>query len=443
MAELSAVDFAEATRVLQAFMEAGMRHDEAAMSACVTRRTLESGQLDASSGPEGMRMVLDDQRQEGERVVIRARAYPVDAPEDAAPAMELCCLMAREDGQWKFDLPGSLELMMGGSLEAAVEQMATALSEAVAGVDQALAAGFGQAFGDDGTESPGQDPNWDEASLTPAAGEFRPLGPLTTLPRTQAALSEAVGSPVLMQAMMPELLRQTGSDEMEVLTDWFEEQLFAGWAAMLTAVSQQGITLRNRLRAVRIEAVSQVESRLLAIDGSDLVYRMRLPYNEGFFQDDEVWAMLPGVLAGLPETIAEPVGRLLPTEDECPEAELYRRQVAPRLMRRISEAAGRPVALDADWDELGEASQSGRALWLWGLQRILGGVTLAGLEPAGGESPAAGLARVRIVLNYEVSQRYARFEDGTLEVGLNFYGGDHTGPYEHEIARALAGEAVE
>jgi hypothetical protein len=214
---------------------------------------------------------------------------------------------------------------------------------------------------------------------------------------------------------------------------------------MLAEVAQQRIALKDRLRAVRIEAVNQVESRLLVLDGSDLVYRMRLPYQDGFFQDDEVRTMLPGVLAGLPETIDEYVSgyRLIPNEDEHPDLDLYRRHVAPRLMRRICEAVGRHVALDVNWSEVGDLTNAGRTLSLWGLQRVLGGIALACLDPAKREALRAGLERIRIVLNHEVSKRYARYEDGKLEVGLNFYGGDHTGPYEYEVAQALAGNPVE
>lgn len=444
MSDLSASDSAEATRVLQAFMDAGTRHDEEAMRACVTRATVESGSMNASGGPEGMRFVLDEQHREGDVVVIRARAFPLDAPEGAEPALEMACLMVQEDGQWKLDLMATMERMLGGNLDEAMGQMADGLSQAMEGVGEAIGEGFRQAFGEEPAQLD-EDQKWDDASLTPSGEELQGLPALSDLPKTQAALSDAVGSPVLMQAMMTELLQQTSADEPEELANWFEDQLFAGWAAMLSEVAQQGIVLKNRLRAVRIEAVNQVESRLLVLDGSDLVYRMRLPFQGGFFQDDEVRAMLPGVLAGLPETIEESVSgyRLIANEDEYPDLDLYRRHVAPRLMRRIGEAAGRHVALGINWSEMSDATQSGATLSLWGLQRVLGGIVLACLDPARRQALNAGLARIRIVLNHEVVQRYARYEDGTLEVGLGFYGGAKTGPYEYEIAQALAGSPVE
>jgi hypothetical protein len=53
----------------------------------------------------------------------------------------------------------------------------------------------------------------------------------------------------------------------------------------------------------RDEAASRPEDRFLAVDGSDLVYRMFLNREDGYHSDAELASMLPAVLAGLPETI--------------------------------------------------------------------------------------------------------------------------------------------
>jgi hypothetical protein len=164
MPEFSASDISQATKVLETFMAAGTRHDEPAMRACLNRRTIESGNMDAAGGPEGMRFVLDNQHTEGEQLVIRARAFPVDSKDDTSPALELACLMVKEDGQWKFDLAGSVDRMMGsGGLEKVVEQMTTAIGDAMKGVGEALSAGLQQAFGQ--TE-PAAQPTLDSKSST-------------------------------------------------------------------------------------------------------------------------------------------------------------------------------------------------------------------------------------------------------------------------------------
>ena len=186
---------AQAKQVLQAFLDASLRKDEKAMRACVTRHTLESGQLN-SAGPEGVTLAMGEPQQEGEQWVIPVKAVPIGAPEGTPPVMEMPCLMVEEDGQWKFDLVGTAE-------------------------------------------------------------------------------------------------------------------------------------------------------RMMAIDGSDLLYRMALPENEGFFsKDDELAALLPGVLAGLPETIEASVAghRLLTTDDETLSVDLYEQRIAPRYMHRISTLLGRATA---------------------------------------------------------------------------------------------------
>jgi len=360
--------------------------------------------------------------------------------------MRMPGLMVREDGEWKFDMATTQQRMMTG-LDAALGQMAGALGQAMEGVGEAMATGLREAFGEGSAEplpaaAPAQ--SWDHAEMTPQPDEFYPLPELTTMPKTQAALSEAIGSPVLVQAALADLLRGFGEEQHDALVNWFEDQLFAGWAAMLAEAAKQ-FPLRDRLRALRIEGVHRAEARMLLVDGSDLVYRMVLPNNDGFYQDHEVAALLPGVLAQLPEAIdAAAAGRrLLPGEEDSPDCALQRDRLAPRFMRRIGALVGHPVALEADWDELCTSTIAGRVLALWGFNRILGGLALARLDPELNAALAAGLKCIRIVMNFDITRRYARYEDGALEVGLSYHEGGQTGPAESEVAAALAGSPVE
>jgi hypothetical protein len=443
MSELSASDSAQATLVLQTFMEASLRHDEATMRACVTRSTLEANQMKAEGGPEGVRFVFDDQHTEGELLVIRARAIPLDSPEGTPPALEMACLMVKEDGQWKFDLVRSVDRMMGG-MEQAMEQVATAMGEAMQGVGQALADGLQQAFGGSSAESLPQDQDWSTASLSPANAELLPVPAWwKNLPKTQAAVREALGSRVLVIAAMNDINQQAGSDDPDLLFNWFEDQLFAGWPAMLAQIAQT-VPLAGRLRAIRIESATRVENRLLAVDGSDLVYRMNLPYNDGFYQDDQAAALLPGVLAGLPETIDSVVAgfRLMPLDEQSVDLDLYRQSTAPRYMRRISELLRRNVALDVNWDEFGESPDAGRLLTMWGLNRVFGGIAFACLDPSRLDELALGLSRIRIVLRYDVDKCCASYENGVLELGLIPNCWADRGCYEHEIAAALTGQSA-
>src|SRR5690606_37876125 len=98
---------------------------------------------------------------------------------------------------------------------------------------------------------------------------------------------------------------------------------------------------------------------------------------------DELEAILPGVLAGLPESIDPAVAghRLLPNDDEHPDWSIYLQRELPRLMRRISNLAGRDVRLDADLEEMYDPATAARLYPHWGLNRVLGAVALAALDP--------------------------------------------------------------
>src|SRR5690606_16505608 len=111
---------------------------------------------------------------------------------------------------------------------------------------------------------------------------------------------------------------------------WFEDALFAKWPALLAAAAER-VPVRGRLRAVRIECAEHHGNRFLAIDGSDLVYRIHVNFTEGYYADDELEAILPGVLAGLPESIDPAVAghRLLPNDDEHPDWSIYLQRELP------------------------------------------------------------------------------------------------------------------
>lgn len=416
---------ADAKKALQGFVDASIRRDLEEMKSFLSKSTLESGQFNGSAGPEGVKYVLGEPRPEKDGILILLRAFPEGTPEAGEPVMQMDCLMIREKGSWKFDLAASVERMMGGALEQVVSTMA----EVVEGVGKAMGEGLQAAFGESDAEKSAPEASWDEAPLTPSAEELKPLPKMRPLPKTQAAVSKAVGSKVIVQAAMEELLMRAGSNEEDVLINWFEDSLFAGWAALLRPLG-----LKGRLRAIRIEAATHPSHRLLGIDGSDLVYRMNLPHDSGFFQDDQVAALLPGVLAGLPENIDPAVAghRLLPLDEERIDFALYRQAILPRAMRRIRARVGRPVDLEAEWETIEACDDAGRLLSMWGLNRILGGIALAGAEKT------RGLSRIRLVLEYDIEKARARFENGTLELTLRPYSASDAACYEHEIAEVLA-----
>jgi hypothetical protein len=433
-------DVQAALSVLQQFIAASLKHDKAAMEQCLTRQTIESGQYHGDT-PDNVTFTLGDPIVEGSTVVIPMRATANGA--DAPPVMDMQCIMVQEgDGPkkaWKFDLPATMERMMGGGLQTAMNEMASAMSKAVKGIGEAFSAGMQEAFGGPPSDAP--TPDWSAVPLLPAVDELLPLLEMTPLPKLSAALSAAVGSPVLADAAITDLLKQVASDQRKVLIDWFEDQLFAAWGELFTQAGQQ-VHLKNRLRALRIEPVPRPEHRFLALDGSDLVYRIYLNDQSGYYSDAELSDILPGVLAGLPKKIEPSLAghRLLPIEDEPYTLQTYRERIAPRFMRRISDLLGRQIALQINWDDVFSPDQTALELTRWGLNRLWGAIAKACLEPDMKARLSTDLETLSIQLGYDERGRVAIYSGTEFELSLSTFQGEKGCFYEYELLRALHGD---
>ena len=426
----------EAIDTIRAFMDANRLQDEAGMRACLSRNTLESGSF---SGPDGhpTDYYLGEPRREGDHFVVPVRMVPPGAGEDSEEFMDLPCVVVDEDGALKFDLAATMDLAFGGDLEDAVDEMAGAMAEAMDGVGEAL----GEAFGTEAGADEGEAQRWDDVPLEPSEEEWLPLRPMTLLPVTSEAVARALGFEVPVEMDLEGLLRPFGEEQKDQLIGWFEGELFAGWPEMLAEVNGI-IPLANRLRGIRIEVAGMAHNRLIALDGHDLVYRIRLPDGDGSYGDEEIREMLAGVLAGLPESIdPHTVGhRLLPMDDETPNRDIYFDRVLPRHMRRISEVVGHHVDLYGNWDDLLGGTGETTGLYLWATGRILGAVALACTDESRREKIARELRSVRFDFVNDPDDRGAWFDEGELEVALSPFRGEAGCLYEHEIARELPGE---
>lgn len=431
----------EAVAVLNTFLDASRRKDLAAMTACLSRRTLEGGQ--PHEGPEGMRFALGETHMEGPLAVIDIKGFPDDAPADAEPVMQMSCLLVQEEGKWKFDLNGTMERMMGPQIEAAMQQVAEGMDQAMGKIGQAVATALGG-----GEQSSNYDPSWEQASLTPEEDELFALADMPSLPKTTLRVTYAVGKDVPVQLAIGDAIShlppEQRDDMLNQVINWFDNVLFAQWQPIFTEVIDAGVPLENRLRMVRIEEAKQCEDRILILDGSALVYRMNPTNSEGYFTDEFLSAALPGILAGLPEKINSVVtgNRLLPLDGERPTVESYRERWVPRWMRRICTLLGKPIGFEMDWDRAADANNTGPELPRWGLNRVYGALALACLDSSRKEKLKRDLKTIEIEVGSSVVKRSAKYEDGKLTVGLSYYGGDTPGCYEHEIAAALAGNPV-
>jgi hypothetical protein len=435
----------DAIQVINDFLDASQRKDMKAMEACLTRQSLESGQFNGS-GPEGVRMAVGETHMEGELAVVTVGTFPLDAPPDNPPVMQMPCILIQENGQWKFDLAATMERMMSGVLNSAVAQVADGMSQAMDKLGHAL----GDALGGSATAAAGEtDPSWQQASLTPEADEIFPLPEMRRLPQTTLRVTPALGFDVPVDMNLGQLVAHLAGDELDnmvnQMADWFDGSFFGEWEKIFQAVAASGVPVRNRLRTVRIEGIDRFENRIILLDGSDLVYRLNPTNAEGYFSDDLITTLLPGVLAGLPAKIDSTIAgkRTLPLDSDRPTSEFYRQRWVPRWMRRISDLLDKPVALDVDWQSAADATNVGPQLPQWGLNRVYGALALACLDTARKDTLKRELSAIEIAVGSSVYKKFAKYESGKLSVGLCYYGGDTPGCYEHEIAAALAGQAFE
>jgi hypothetical protein len=115
----------------------------------LTKRSVASGSLDAAAVPPGSTYTLGAEEADelGRRIPVSVRS-PGDG--GAAQEMTVQVIVIEEEGDWKIDLPATLDRMMGGAMNAMGQMMGDALgavgqamSTAMTGVTQALATGMG------------------------------------------------------------------------------------------------------------------------------------------------------------------------------------------------------------------------------------------------------------------------------------------------------------
>lgn len=420
---------ASAEKVLRRFLEAGMARDEPAMRACLNKASREAGKFDPSSGPPpGTELSFGEATEESADAIV----IPVLAGPGREPMLR--CVVVREEGDWKVDLATTIDRMMGGMMEQVGQAVGTAVEA------------MGQALGDALTASFGQDENvtrdWSSAELAPRAEELMGLPKMTPLPGVSRAFSEAVGSRVEVMAS-DELLSIGGEEGRQTLIDWFEGPLFAGWAEMLRRAAEYA-PLKGRLRAMRLEYATWFDNKAIVLDGSDLLYRMRLPESEGFYQDDWVAWCIDGVLAGLPAEIDPNVAgkRMVLTDHERGDFDIYKDRVVPAHMCRISELVGRRVELEVDWLGIHDPASAVRQWQRWGLNRIYGAVALACAGGDLAEQIRRDLKRITLRQRSGVEERFARYEHGILELSFHDYGGEPVGFYEQALFNVLAGDPI-
>ena len=110
----------------------------------LTKRSVASGSFEAAPVPAGSTYTLG--AEEGDRL---GRRIPVSvkslAPSGgAAEEMTVPMIVVEEEGQWKIDLPATMERLMGGMAEAmnAADRAGEALTNTTSSLGEALARGY-------------------------------------------------------------------------------------------------------------------------------------------------------------------------------------------------------------------------------------------------------------------------------------------------------------
>ncbi|MCW5755471.1 MAG: hypothetical protein KIT24_12260 [Phycisphaeraceae bacterium] len=427
---------AEATNVLKGFVDANNRQDGEAMKTYLCRSSLEEDGFSGPMPPE-LKLEIGEAEDHGDKVIIPLN---ISAPGDDGQMMqldELRCIMIQEDGEWKFDLATSVAPQME-AVEAAMgqmmEQLGTAMGEAFGAIGDAISNAFG------GSSSEPSD--WSEASTELEDAECGMLEGLEELPDLSDAISEVMGdrTPVLVASRG--MVDQVGDCDTEMLLDRLRNEFFPGFSNLLSDAANQ-YPVRGRLRAIRVEPVLEWMDRTVVLDGPDLVIRIDLREPEGTYTHHELSEIVPGVLAGLEEQDVFWPANLttLPTHTFNLDPDAYRQHTAPRLMRRIVQRTGQPVALDIDWDELSYYRDLGQFA-IWGLNRIIGAINCAMPELSGEPVPDGLIKTVRMRIAPSESSKRAELQDGVLNVEVAPRYGEKGCFFEHQLAQVLMGSPI-
>ncbi|HEY4329413.1 MAG TPA: hypothetical protein VGN88_06735, partial [Phycisphaerae bacterium] len=424
-----------AIQIIQKFIDASLKHDMDTMRTCLSRNTLEAGGL--GEGTDGVRYTLGESSMEGDIAIVPIHTFPADSPSDSPPAMVLPAMVIREDGTWKFDLASTMDRLMTGTMQAAISQVADTMGQAMEGIGQAMS----QAFG----ESPSSPQNqWLESPAPDyTAEELLPLPEMAPFPNISSTLSLICGHTVSAGCAIKDLLHQLGSDDRDVLINWFDNELFKSTTTLFSSMAQRYPVVR-RIRGFRVEAARHADQRMLILDGSDLVYRVWLNTTSGYYSDEYFYSLLPGILAALPENPDPKVEghRLIHTDEEIADLELFKSHAVPRFMRRISELLGKNIALQAEWDDIFNKREDTRQLYRWTLNRIHGALALACLDPALREKLAAELTTIKLIWASSAEDREANLTAGILTIAICYFREEQGCFYERDLERVLAGEPI-
>lgn len=102
----------------------------------LTKRSVASGSFDAAAVPAGSTYTLGAEEADelGRRIPVSVKS-PVPGGSDTQE-MTVPVVVVQEEGQWKIDLPATMERLMGGVTEA----LGSAVGQVMGAMDQALTA---------------------------------------------------------------------------------------------------------------------------------------------------------------------------------------------------------------------------------------------------------------------------------------------------------------
>lgn len=165
MSALSSHDVAAAEIVLDQFLDATRLRDADAARALVTE-SCQGLNLDAM--PSGtIEYRKEDAFTEGEMVIVPVHANVVEDPSQNPPCA-IQHVLVRENGEWRVDMDKSMERTFGFSPEGLMDEMASAMGEALGDTFGQIGEALGEAFGSS-SESSSEEDGFDEE------GEWNPL----------------------------------------------------------------------------------------------------------------------------------------------------------------------------------------------------------------------------------------------------------------------------
>ena len=279
----SGTDTGPAVETVRTFIEAGKVKDTGTMKSCLTKVTIENGQLNLE-GPVIESYTIGNPQVEGDIIIVPTDMKASQVPEGQPSEMNMPFVLMQEDGGWKIDLGKSVERMLGFNMEDMMEEMGNAMK----GVMEGVADGMKQAFEGMGEAMSGGgelEAESEEETIEEESPEFIEAQRkfFEHIPREAEKIGEAIGRDVGVIAEW-----ETFNNDVEAANKLAGYGLDRVRAAICLLNDDEQQALGGQLETIRFRYGYHPDDKSCVLQGSDLVVTCNPAHRDGVLDSDDI-----------------------------------------------------------------------------------------------------------------------------------------------------------